>query len=121
MFCTGHNVISVGYPSPRLLTSVAPSDRRGLSDRAVLILTSNRHCALRGVRPGTRLARVIRRLHVGQPFVVGRNHWYLLADGSARGVIKVRHGIIEEVGIANRALTSRRAKARRFLASVSTA
>jgi hypothetical protein len=62
-----------------------------------------------------------RRLHLGRPFVVGRDDWYLLADRSARGVMKVRRGIIEEVGIANRSLTNRRAKARRFLGSVSTA
>jgi hypothetical protein len=121
VFCAGHSVISVGYPSPGLLASVAPSQRRRLSGRAVLILTSNRHFALRGVRPGARLARVTHRRHLGRPFVVGRDDWYLLADRSARGVMRVRRGIIEEVGIANRSLTNRRAKARRLLGSLSTA
>jgi hypothetical protein len=119
--CAGHIVITVGYPSSKLLASVAPAQRRGLGGRAVLILTSSRHFALRGVRPGTRLATVAPRLHVGRPFAVGHNRWYLLADGSARGVAKVRHGIVEEVGIANRSLTNRRARARRFLGGFSTA
>jgi hypothetical protein len=83
----------------------------------VLILTANHYFALRGARPDTRLAKVARRLHVGQPFVVGLNRWYLFADGTARGVFKVRRGTIQEVGIASRSLTSTRAKTRRFIRS----
>ncbi|MGA9857945.1 MAG: glycoside hydrolase family 3 C-terminal domain-containing protein [Solirubrobacteraceae bacterium] len=118
-FCTGHNGIRVGYPTPRLLHSLPRAQRRRLTGQAVLVLTSSRHFALRGVRPNTRLARVARRLHVSRPFVIGLNTWYLLPDRRARGVLKVRHGVIQEVGIANPALTRRRAAGRRFLASFS--
>jgi hypothetical protein len=118
-FCTGHNGIRVGYPSHALLHSLSRGQRRRISGRAVLILTSSRHFALRGVHPDTRLARVARRLHVSRPYVVGLNRWYLVADGSACGVIKVRHGVIQEVGIADRWLTTPRARARRLLSSFS--
>ncbi len=118
-FCTGRNGIRVGYPSVGLLRRLARGERRRVTGRAVLILTSSRHFALRGVRPDTRLATVAHRLRVSRPFVIGRNRWYLLAAGSARGVLKVRHGRIEEVGVANRSLTRRRAAARRFLSSFS--
>jgi hypothetical protein len=118
-FCTGDNGIRVGYPSPKLVRSLGRGQRRSLRGQVVLILTSSRHFALRGVRPNTRLAKVARRLHVGRPFVIGLNRWYLVADGPARGVLKVRHGVIEEVGIADRSLTSSRSKARRLLSSFS--
>ena len=118
-FCTGQNGIRVGYASSTLLRSLSRSQRRRISGRAVLILTSSRHFALRGVRPDTRLGTVARRLHVGRPYVIGLNRWYLVADGSARGVMKVRHGVIQEVGIADRWLTTSRAQARRFLSSFS--
>ncbi|MFZ0043208.1 MAG: glycoside hydrolase family 3 C-terminal domain-containing protein [Solirubrobacteraceae bacterium] len=120
-FCTGQSGIRVGYASNKLLRSLPRRQRGRLRGHAVLILTSTRRFALRGVHPNTRLAKVARRLHVGRPFVIGRNRWYLVADGRARGVMKVRHGLIEEVGIANRSLTNPRprAKARRFLSSFS--
>jgi hypothetical protein len=49
--------------------------------------------------------------------VVGLNTWYLAPGTDSRGVLKVRHGVIEEVGIANRRLTASRVAARRFLKS----
>jgi beta-glucosidase len=116
-FCAGRRGVRAGYPSATLLRSLSRSQRRSDSRRAVLILTANHYFALRGARPDTRLAKVARRLHVGQPFVVGLNRWYLFADGTARGVFKVRRGTIQEVGIASRSLTSTRAKTRRFIRS----
>jgi hypothetical protein len=96
---------------------VSKTERRRVRGRAILILTANKHYALRGVRVGTRLSKVARKLHAGRRFRVGRNTWYLTPNGSSRGVLKVRHGRIEEVGIANRRLTRTRAAARRFLRS----
>ena len=100
-FCPARHGIRVGY-------------RRG---RVVLVLTANRHYALRGVRPDTRLARVARRLRAGRPYHVGRNTWYLVPDGRGRGVLKVRRGTIQEIGIATASLVRTRAAARRFLRS----
>ncbi|MDQ6729500.1 MAG: hypothetical protein M3022_04165 [Actinomycetota bacterium] len=52
---------------------------------------------------------VARRLHVSRPFHVGRTTWCLTADRPSRGVLKVRHGIIQEVGIAPARLVRTRA------------
>ncbi|MGA9859679.1 MAG: prolyl oligopeptidase family serine peptidase [Solirubrobacteraceae bacterium] len=118
-FCPARRGIRVGYGSRALVRRLPRAQARRLSGHAVLVLTANRHYALRGVRVGARVARVRRRLGLGRPFTVGRNRWYLAADGRGRGVLKVRRGVIEEIGIANAPLTRGRAAARRFLRSFS--
>ena len=116
-FCPAHHGIRVGYPSPKLLHGLSHTEQRRLQGRVVLVLTANRHYALRGVRPGARLKKVARRLRVGNGFHVGLNWWYLAPNGSSRGVLKVRHGVIEEIGIANPTLTRTRHAALKFLHS----
>ena len=64
------------------------------------------------------MSSVARRLHVGRGISIGPNTWYLFANGHGRGVFKVRRGMIEEIGIADRRLT-RAGVARRFMASFS--
>ena len=71
------------------------------------------------MRPGALLKKVARRLRVGKGFHVGLNWWYLAPNGSSRGVLKVRHGVIEEIGIANPRLTGTRRAALKFLNSFS--
>ena len=66
----------------------------------MLALTANRHFALDGARPGTRLATMA-RLRPGRAFAVGANRWYLTPGRQVRGVLKVRRGVIEEIGIAD--------------------
>ena len=80
----------------------------------MLILSANHRYALHGVRPGTRLTKVAKRLHISRRYGVGSNSWYLTPNGSSHGVLKVRHGVILEVGIATKALTASRAADRRF-------
>lgn len=116
-FCLTPNGIRIGLASPRLIRSLPRRSRHGLANRIVLALTANRHFALRGVRPSTRLARVARRLHAGRPFHVGRNDWYLTPGRQTRGVLKVQHGMIEEIGIASGRVTRTRAQGRRFFRS----
>lgn len=118
-FCLSSSGIRVGYASPQLLAGVPKRQRARLLSRAVLISTSNGHYALKGVRPGVKLAPVARRLGVGRGYRIGLNTWYLCAAGLSRGVLKVRDGVIEEIGIASRFLTSTRAEARRLLTSFS--
>lgn len=98
--------IRAGYPSAKLLRSLSVRQRRAVRGRVVLLLTANRHYALHGVHQGARLRRVARRLHVGRPFEIGLNTWYLVGNGTSRGVLKVRHGVILEIGIANKQLTA---------------
>ncbi|HEY2005439.1 MAG TPA: CocE/NonD family hydrolase [Solirubrobacteraceae bacterium] len=114
-FCVRPNPIRVGYASPKLLSAVPRHARRGLKGRIVLILTANRHYALHGVRPNTRLAKVARKLHVGKAFHVGRNFWYLAPNGASTGILKVRRGRIQEIGVATKSVTWSRGIARRYL------
>ncbi|MGB9182931.1 MAG: prolyl oligopeptidase family serine peptidase [Solirubrobacteraceae bacterium] len=116
-FCPPNRGIRVGYASPALTRHMSQARRRRVAGRAVLVLSANRHYALHGVRPDTRLARVRRRLRIGRAFHVGRNYWYVVANGPSHGVLKVRHGTIQEVGIADLRLTQGRAAGRRFFRS----
>jgi hypothetical protein len=85
----------------------------------VWISTANPYYALRGVTPGATVAAASRRVRLGKPFHIGANSWYLVSNRSATGVLKVRHGIIEEIGIAERQLTRSRRADRAFLRSFS--
>jgi predicted acyl esterase len=114
-FCVRPNPIRVGYASPKLVTAAPRRERHGLRGRVVLILTANPHYALHGVRPNTRLAKVARKLHVRRAFHVGLNFWYLAPNGTSTGILKVRHGRIEEIGVATKSVTWSRAIARRYL------
>jgi len=98
--------IRAGYPGHRLLTTLSKHERRQLKGKIVLILTARAFYSLDGVHPGTRFSRVAHRLHLAKGFKIGANTWYLLPGKKARGVLKVHHGIIEEVGFANKQLTS---------------
>ncbi len=118
-FCLSPIGIRVGYASPRLLARIARGKRFRVRGQVVLALTANPFYALRGVRPGDRLAAVARYLHARAPFHVGLNYWYLVPAGQSRGVLKVRHGVIEEVGIADKQLTQGRRAGLRFLKSFS--
>ena len=102
-FCLKPIGIRAAYPSAALLGSVRPSLRKRLAGRIVFLSTSDRLYPLHGVRPGTRLSKVARKLRVGRPIRIGLNDWYLAPNGGPSvGVLKVRHGIIEEVGIADK-------------------
>jgi hypothetical protein len=116
-FCLTPNGIRVGYASTRLEGELSPSQRQHVNGRVVLALTANPRYALRGVRPGMRLAAVARKLRTGAPFHIGLNWWYLTPGGQSRSVLKVRHGIIEEIGIADGGLTRTHQAAARFLRS----
>ena len=86
-----------------------------MKGRVVLLLTANRHYALRGVRPGARLARVARRLRLGRAFKIGLNTWYVFPDGPSSGVLKVRRGVVEEIGIVDKRPTGGASATLRFL------
>jgi len=52
-------------------------------------------------------------------FHIGANSWYLAPNGPSTAVLKVRHGIVEEIGIAVKQLTRGRSAELRFLESFS--
>ena len=117
-FCLTPIGVRVGYASPKLLGRM-PRRRRGrYRGRIVWASTSDVHFAVDGVRPGTTV-RAARRMihHLGTPFEVGLNDWYLARIAGATAVLKVRHGVVEEIGIADLALTRTRAADRIFVHS----
>jgi hypothetical protein len=114
-FCLSPIGIRAGYPSAALLRTLPRSERRRLQGHIVLLLTANRRYALRGVRPGARVARVSRKVKLSRAYKIGLNTWYLAPNGSSRGIVKVRHGIIQEVGIADKRLMTNQPSTLRFL------
>jgi beta-glucosidase len=114
-FCLTPIGVRVGYASPKELRQITRKRRRQYRGRVVWISTSNRFYAVNRVRPGMRLKQARRRLHLGRAFHVGRNFWYFASAGASRGLLKVRRGTVEEIGIASRPLTDGRDAQRRFL------
>jgi hypothetical protein len=107
-FCLTPRGIRVGYASPKLLHILPTSAARLLSQRVVWASTSNPYYAIDGIRYGTTLSAAEQRLPHGTLLHIGLNDWYLAPAGSATAVLKVRHSLVEEVGIADRRLTQTR-------------
>lgn len=118
-FCLTPIGIRVGYASPKLLRALPAGQRRRVRGRVVWASTANGFYSLRGVRPGMRLALAAARLRVGRGIHVGLNWWYFARGGAANGLLKVRRGIVEEIGIATQQLTASLAQQRRFVHSFS--
>jgi pimeloyl-ACP methyl ester carboxylesterase len=117
-FCLAHGWgIRVGYPSAKLLRSLTRRARRQVKGKIVIALTANRHYALNGIHPGTRVAAIKHRLRGIARFYVGRNAWYVVPGKSSDGLLKVQHRKIEEVGILARQLSRGRRGTRRALTS----
>jgi hypothetical protein len=115
-FCLhGGPAIRAADPSAALLAQLPPAERRRVKGRIIIVLTANPFYALDGVKPGAMVSAAKRRLRLGRPFQVGLNTWYLIPGNAATGVLKVRHGLIYEIGIADKRLTSgARPSQRRF-------
>lgn len=109
-FCLTPIGVRVGYGSPHI-----PKTFR---NKVIWASTSSAYYALRGIRVGATIAAA-KRLKLTGPYKVGRNTWYFTADGAANGIFKVRRGLIEEIGIAERSLTKTTAARKRFLHSFS--
>jgi hypothetical protein len=118
-FCLTPSGVRVGYASPMLLSTLPAGERDRYAGRVVWASTSNDSYSLRGVRPGDAVSIAREHLHMTGPFHIGLNDWYLTPSGAATGVLKVRHGIVEEIGIAERSLTRGHLAALSFLRSFS--
>ena len=94
----------VGYASPNLLATLPAHERRTLAARVVWISTSNPIYAIHGIRAGATLAAAQAAIHLHAPLVIGRNTWYLGPAGPVTAVLKVRHALVQEIGIANPSL-----------------
>jgi hypothetical protein len=100
-FCLTPTGVRVGYGSPALPKNV----RKRFADRVIWASTSSAYYAINGIRAGATVAAAGMRLKLTAPFHIGLNTWYLAPNGSSTAVLKVRGGLVEEVGIANKALT----------------
>ncbi|MDQ6779409.1 MAG: lipase family protein [Actinomycetota bacterium] len=118
-FCLTPIGVRVGYASPKLLKSIPRARRAALAGRVVWVSTANTYYSLRGVSPGATVAAARKRLKLGKPFRLGANYWYLVANGSSTGVLKVRRGVAEELGIAEQQITRSRRADVAFLRSFS--
>ncbi|MDQ4048422.1 MAG: hypothetical protein M3131_03440 [Actinomycetota bacterium] len=116
-FCiVGGGHVRVGYPPGGLLKGLSRGERRGIGDRAVLALSSSPTHRVKGLRKGSRLRTVRRRLRGERGYRVGGITWYLADARRARIVVKVRRGRVSEIGLANLRLTFG-ASAKRFVRS----
>lgn len=104
-FCLSPIGVRVGYASPLLLKALSKKARAALKGRVVWASTDNGYYTIKGIRAGATIAGAKKKLHVGKPFHIGRNYWYLAPNGRSTAVLKVRRGIVEEIGIGDKALT----------------
>jgi hypothetical protein len=119
-FCLyGGQGIKVGYPSAKLLRRFSRETAKLVTGTAALVMTSDAFYSLDRIHPGAKLtAAVLRRLRLGEPVLVAANSWYLTSPGRvARGAFKVRNGVVLEVGVVDRRLTSNSASQRALLRS----
>ena len=116
-FCLTPFGVRDGYASPKLLRTLPKSERGKLTGRVVWASTSSPVYDVRGIRPGATLASAERRLPHGNLLRVGANDWYLAPAGAATAVLKVRGGIVQEIGIGDRRLTRTRSAQFVFMTS----
>jgi Secretory lipase len=118
-FCLTPVGVRVGYASPKLLSALPRVRRTPFRGRVVWASTSDIYYTVQGVRPRTTVKAARKNLRLAKPFAIGLNDWYLAPNGQSTTVLKVRHGIIEEIGIGDKALTRNRKADRAFLSSFS--
>ena len=104
-FCLTPIGVRVGYASPLLLKTLTAKEQRELKGKVVWASTSNPHYSLDRIAAGASLAYAKRTLGGGRTFHIGHNYWYVVRKSSYTVVLKVRHGVVEEVGIADNLLT----------------
>jgi hypothetical protein len=115
-FClNGGAGIRVGYPSPRQLRALTRRQQARVRGRIVIALTANPYYKMHGFEPGGRVAPVARKLRLKRALHIGLNYWYVVPGKRANGVLKVRDGIIDEVGIVDKWLTRERTAQDRLL------
>jgi hypothetical protein len=118
-FCLTPIGIRVGYPSPKLLHKLAAHQRAKYTGRVIWISTSSAYYAIDGIRPGATIAAAGKKLKLSKVFRIGLNDWYLAPVGSVTAILKVRNGIVQEIGVADKQLTRSRTAQRLFLTSFS--
>ena len=104
-FCLTPTGIRVGYASPKLLATLDKGERKSVAGRVIWASTSSAFYTVHGIRVGATTAAASKVLKLTGPIKVGLNDWYLAPGSTSTAVLKVRDGLIEEIGIGDRALT----------------
>jgi hypothetical protein len=82
------------------------------------ILTANPFYKLNGASVGLPIKTAAKHLKIGKAIVIGLDDWYVASGtGPSNRVFKVRHGVIQEIGIASKAMTAAPFEQRKFLSS----
>jgi hypothetical protein len=108
-FCLTPIGVRVGYGSPSV-----PARYR---NEVIWASTSSAFYTLHGIRVGATVAAAGKTLKLAGPYRVGLNEWYFAANGASNAIFKVRRSVIEEIGIAERSLTSTTKARKAFLKS----
>jgi hypothetical protein len=118
-FCLTPHGIRVGFATPKLLTLLPASHRTRLTGRVVWASTDNARYAIKQIRARATLAFAKQQLRGGYFFKLGLNFWYLAPAGGATAVLKVRDGVVQEIGIALKSLTGSHKADRELMSSFS--
>jgi Pro-kumamolisin, activation domain len=118
-FCLTPRGVRVGIASPDVLKALPRSKANKLKGRVIWASTSSDYYSVHTIRPGASVATARKHLKLTKPIQVGKNTWYLAANGASTAVFKVRKGVIEEIGIGDKQLTRSRKAQRTFLTSFS--
>jgi len=119
LFCLTPIGVRVGYGTRALLRGLPRAARRGLNGRVAWASTSSAYYAVHGIRVGATTTAAATALHPGPRLRIGHSYWYLAPNGASTVVLKVGHGVVEEIGIAEQRLTRARAAARLLIRSFS--
>jgi len=84
------------------------SGRERTELRGRVVWSSDPFYSLAGIRAGESIATASLVLGTEPPFHIGLNCWYLARKTTYTAVLKVRGGVVEELGIADNALTTSR-------------
>lgn len=115
-FCfVGGRFLRVGYPSRSYRAKMSRRERSRTRQRAILTLSGHPRYSIKRVRAGTSVRTMRRRFRGERRYRVGKNTWYLARRKKARLVFKTRRNRVVELGLADKRLTSTRAKSRRLL------
>jgi len=118
-FCLTPNGVRVGLGSPALLKTLPKRSRGKYSGRVVWVSTSSAYYTANGIRAGATVAAAGKKLKLESPFHIGANYWYLASIGGSEAILKVRGGIVQELGIGDKVLLKGRKAQRAFLSSFS--
>lgn len=118
-FClVGGTNARAGYPTTGLLKGLKSKQRRRVSGRTVLAVTSAKTTKVTGVKVGSRGKTVTKRLRREKRYKLGTSTFYLARASKARILVQLRKGKVVQLGLADKALTSTAKSTKRYLSAL---